>query len=481
MQVDADSLNCCIAIVEQAEKEYTAEISKITNGAVATASQTIRITKWLAEKGVAVGSLDAAAVTSALKRKDIPEDARRVLEIRSILGSSSNLFTYCGAERTGRFAGRGPQPQNLPSGGPKVRQCDPIGGCGKFYASANDKCPWCGTSCSFSNEASWCPEAVEQALSLIQSKSLKTVEFVYGDAVKTVSGCLRGLFCAAKGHELICSDYSAIEAVVLAELAGETWRQEVFRTHGKIYEMSAAKITGIPFNEILEHKARTGEHHPARKTIGKIAELASGYQGSVGAWKAFGADKHVGDDAKILEAVKKWRKDSPAIVNFWYGIERAAQSAVRNPGQTHSYRDIKCIVLDDILAITLLSGRKLYYHSPALTEDMTPWGRKVFRLSHMGWHNTSKKWMRLDTYGGKLTENITQATARDILAHALVNLEREGYPVVLHVHDEVVCEVPEGAGSVEHLENIMGQMPYWAQGWPIKASGGWRGKRFAKD
>jgi len=300
VSIDTKGVDNCISIVNAAFEKYNREFRDITK---CSASEIQRFKKWLSTQGIAVKSLDKPSVLSILEREGLPVDVKRALEIRQSLGSSSvkklfsiknrlnadgrlrGLFQYHGADRTGRWSGRGPQPQNLPASGP-VDQ--------------------------------WGIEQVDHALGLIATGSLTSVENRYGDAVKTAAGCLRGLFQAAPGHELICSDYSAIEAVVLAMLAGEQWRIDVFKTHGMIYEMSAAKITGVPFQKFVDHKKNTGEHHPHRKKIGKVSELASGFGGSVGAWKAFGADKFMTDE-EILKNVWSWREASPKIVDFWGG------------------------------------------------------------------------------------------------------------------------------------------------------------------
>jgi len=490
VHIDRKGLDDCISIIEQAAAKYDREIIGWTHGAITSASQVKKIGEWLSSQGVFMDSLEADEVEETLKKEDLPHHCRRVLEIRASLGSASvkklfailrrltndgrlhDLFAYCGADRTGRWAGRGPQPQNLPAKGP---------------SSIND----------------WNIEAVERALSVIGTRNLAFVEAVYGDAVAAVSGCLRGLFSAPDGHELICSDFSAIEAVCLAELAGETWRQEVFRTHGKIYEESASKITGIPFEEFIRHKEQTGSHHPMRKKIGKVAELASGYGGWIGAWRAFGADDHFDNEWDLKQAIIKWREESPAIVEFWggqwrrrshgwafdpelFGLEGAAVSAILNPGYSFSCRSITYFVQNDILFCRLPSGRNLVYHQPRLTQGTDNYSKKpVWKISYMGWNSDYKKgaigWMRLNTYGGKLCENVTQAVARDILAYAMLNLDKAGYTIVLHVHDEIVVEVLIGTGSIEEIERIMGTMPYWCKNWPIKAAGGWRGKRYRKD
>jgi DNA polymerase len=393
-------------------------------------------------------------------------------------GRLTDLFAFCGADRTGRWAGRGPQPQNLPASGPKVICCT---GCGTVRWKGNPTCR-CGATAA--DPCDWGANAVEAALADIATGNLDWVTQQWGDPVAAVSGCLRGLFTAGPGCDLICSDFSAIEAVVLAELAGETWRHEVFRTHGKIYEMSASKISGVPFEDFIRHKEETKHHHPLRKKVGKVAELASGYGGGLGAWKAFGADEFMTDD-EIQTNVKAWREASPAIKAFWYGLQDAAFRAVQCPGNCYAYRGIAYGVKDDVLYCQLPSGRTLTYHQPRLEPDTTSWGKPTMRLTYMGWNSNylagAIGWVRLDTWGGKLTENVVQAVARDILAYAMRGLDAAGYPIVLHVHDEIVAEVLRELGSVEEFEQIMGRMPPWAAGWPVRAAGGWWGLRYRKD
>ena len=507
--IDRLALDNCIAVVNEATEQYTAELQRITGGAVGTAGEVSKIQKWLATQGVhtSTGALDADAVGDTLARVDLPPAARRVLEIRKSLGAASvkklfaidrrlaadgrlkDLFAFCGADRTGRWAGRGPQPQNLPNSGPKVVRCKECGHI-RWAKLAHCRC-WAAEA----EPTDWGIDAVTVALEDIAGRNLQWVEQEWGDAVGVVSGCLRGLFAAAPGHDLICSDFSAIEAVVMAFMSGEQWRMDVFNTHGKIYEMGASKITGVPFEEFMRHKQETGQHHPHRKKIGKVSELASAYGGGLGAWKAFGADAFMTDD-EIQSNVKAWRLASPAIAakrddrngvlpGFWYGLQEAAYNAVTLPGNCYEFRGISYGVKDDVLYCRLLSGRMLTYHQPRLEVGTTSWGASTVRLTYMGWNSNYQNgpigWMRLDTYGPKLAENIIQAVARDILAYSMLSLDRAGYPIVMHVHDEIVAEVPSGTGSVEEFEQIMGKMPPWCAHWPIKAAGGWRGDRYRKD
>ncbi|MCP4209804.1 MAG: hypothetical protein GY767_22575 [Shimia sp.] len=488
---DTESLNVCQRIIDEATGRGQARIMELTGGTMATLNSGKQLLAWLASVGVVLPNMQAETVTQALEDDSLPPAAREALGLRSSLGSASvkkvasmlrytcrdgrmrGLLQYCGANRTGRFAGRGPQPQNLPNSGPAVSQCPE---CGVIMGGK-----WKSHACTCGGVlegAKWGPEAVDAFLNYAPGKSLPVVEHYWGDAVACVSGSIRGMFCAAPGYDFISSDYSAIEAVVLAFLAGEEWRMEVFRTHGKIYEMSASKIVGVPFEEMLKYRERTGDHHPTRKTVGKVAELASGYQGGLNAWKAFGADKYMDDD-EIRKNVRAWRVESPMIVKFWGEVERLAHAAVEAPGTVFKYRDLAFEVVADVLFVILPSGRRLNYHQPRLT-PVVKFDRPCMELSFMGSHPLTKKWVRLTTFGGRLTENITQAVARDILTHALVELDKAGYPMVLQIHDEVVCEVPVGVGSVEELERIMATLPEWCASWPIKAADGWRGKRYRK-
>ena len=518
VQVDEKALDDCIAVVRQAENRYLAELRQITGGVVQTAGQGAVIIAWMSANGFTTTSIDADHVEAALKRTDLTAPVRRVLEIRQILGLASvkklfaltrmkntdgrmrDLFAYHGAG-PGRWAGRGPQPQNLPKAGPKVVRCPH---CTRVHWAAypNHECPVCRGVELAPTAVAWGIEATESALITLATRDLDTVEKYWGDALSCISGVLRGLFVAAAGKDLICSDYSAIEAVVAAMISGEQWRIDVFRTHGKIYEASASTITGTPFEEMMAHKARTGQHHPDRNKMGKYAELASGFGGWIGAWKKFGADEYMTDD-QIKEAILKWRAASPMIVEMWggqwrqpnpdvwqfvperYGLEGMAVNAIENPGQKFTYRCITYQVRDDVLYALLPSGRELAYHEPQLNLQRDPRGNLVQAISYMGYNSDYTKgaigWMRIDTYSGKLFENVVQAIARDILAFAMVNLEKAGYPIVLHIHDEAVAEILKAFGSIEEFERIMGGLPQWAWDWPVKATGGWRGQRYRKD
>lgn len=479
-------------IIAQAVIRYHAELAAITGGIVQTADELDAIKAWMLTRGVPTpDGLTKDSIPELLEIPHLPPDVRRVLEIRTVMGSKSvtktaamlyemsdrddrirGLYTYAGACRTWRWAGNGAQPQNLPSTGPEVIRCK---GCNTVRWEGLPVCLSCFSS--ESGPAEWGIDAAQACITTILHGDLDLVETLWGDALTAIAGCLRSFLLAAPGNEFISADLNSIEAVVLAELAGETWRQEVFRTHGKIYEMSAAKMSGVPFEEYLRYREETGMHHPDRKR-GKVAELASGYGGWVESWKNFGADKWM-TDAECERDVIAWRKANPMIIKFWAGLEAAAMNAIRNPGVEYAFRGHVYLVHQETLYCRLVSGRCIPYHQPRVSEELW-FGKMKDQISYMGL-NPQKNWARLWTRGPKLCADVTQATARDIFAPSLVRLELAGYPVVLHTHDEAVAEVVAGTGSVEEVEAILSQGEPWCAGWPIRATGGWRGREYRKD
>lgn len=516
--IDTEGLANCIEIFKQAETRYLIELQTVTGGAVNSIGEMTKRSagdKWMIAQGFDFPSLDKEHVELALKHNTkLTPAVRRALEIRQIVGSASvkklfaidrmvnsdgrlrDLFMYQGAERTGRFSGSGSQPQNLKNSGPDSTECLDAA-CGAWTAGSPKVCPACGYRCTQPHE--WGNAATEAALRYIATRDLDRVESNWGSAVELAASCMRGLFVAAPGYDLVCSDYSAIEAVVLACLAGEQWRIDIFNTHGKIYEASASKAFNVPLDEMLDHKKRTGKHHPLRKK-GKVRELANGYNGWIGASKNFG---HKGTDEEIKEDILKWRDESPHIVEMWggqwrkhphrwqftpelYGVEGAVIRALQNPGTYTQYRELyfQHDTRADVLYITLPSGRRLAYHQPRLTVGRDQRKLDVLKISFMGYNTNSQQgpigWVRRETYGGRIVENICQAVARDILAAAMLRVEAAGYPIVLHVHDEIVSEVLKGFGSIEEYEALMMIREPWFSTWPIKAAGGWRGRRFRK-
>jgi DNA polymerase len=531
--VDVESVHACIAVLQQAHSKYNAELYQITDGTVARASEIGKLQEWVADcTGYRMKSGDTEAVEEAIQwlyKKiddggndggDIAQYAPvlRALEIRNLIGSAAvkkvyamarmatrddrlcDLFIYHGA-RTGRDTHADVQPGNLPKSGVKIRWCTDVE-CGRSYALANAACPWCGASDAFSDvreKGVWDASAADDVLEIMRHGNLELVEYFYGDAVLAISGCVRSLLVAAEGHDLICSDYSAIEAVVLAMLSGEQWRIDAFMRGDSIYYHGAAGVTGKTYQFYVDYKSENGVEHPDRSKIGKVAELALGYLGWVGAWRKFDSTDNFTDD-EVKELINKWRSASPMLVECgggqtrgkpWrpdrfenYGYEGMFLNAILYPGQVFEYRGIKFNVQDDILFITLLSGRKLTYHSPRAERQERFQGVETYALSYMTWNSNPAfgaiGWVRMDTYAGKILENITSATARDIMAHAVVNLEKANYPVVLRVHDEIASEVRKGFGSEQEFESIMADLPWWAKGWPVRCGGTWRGRRYRK-
>lgn len=457
--IDRPAVEAMIYAYEQELAEGNSRLRQITAGLVRTVRETSKLADWLATRGVSLPRTDKGSSRTDKKalqkiETDDPE-VLEVLKIREKLSLASvdklyafrytscgdgrirGLFNFYGA-RTGRWTASGIQPQNMPSG---------------------------------------MVDDIESTLSRFKRGD-------FGDNITAdISGSIRGLLRAAPGKDFISSDYSAIEARVLAELAGEDWRREVFKTHGKIYETSASKITGTPFSQITKD-------HPERK-LGKVAELASGYGGWINAWKAFGADKFFNNDEEIKRSILKWREESPKIVDFWggqfkygrpflYGLEGAVIQAILNPHKREVVNSYISFEYDgNNLYCYLPSGRRITYRDAHL-QDVNYYGKPKKAIKYKSWSWNPVGWRTFELYGGLIAENVTQAVSRDLLAHAICELEDAGYPVVLHIHDEIVVEVPEGFGSIEEVEAIMGNSPSWASGWSIVASGGWRGKRFRK-
>lgn len=521
--VDMAAVRDCIAVVNEVLVAYDEEMFNLIG---LRTSQAKKLVEWLANNGVMgsdgrpVKSLAAEELEFLYEQRDsYTYPIGRVLEIRGLTASASvkkvfsmanhasrdarlcDLFIYHGA-RTGRDTHADVQPGNLPKAGPDLRWCDNTGICNRPYAKRFDQCPWCGCSAAFSSEESpvekdkgWCFEGVEHVLEVLQMRSMHALEHFFGDALLCISGVVRSLLVAKEGHRLICSDYASIEAVVSAVLTGEEWRVEAFRRKEDIYLHGAAGVTGKTYEWYKENGFKK---HPDRQKIGKPAELGLGFGGFSGALFAFGFE---GEKAEADKVWMAWRAASPAFEEMWggqyrgvpwrptsiefFGLEGAAVNAVLKPGELFFFRGITYQVLDDVLYCMLLSGRRMAYHQPRLWYGAKRDGWvECYSLTYMTWNTNAKMgpkgWVRMETYGGRLFENVVQATARDIMAHAVVKLERAGYPVVLRVHDEVAAEVPEGFGSLAEFEAILTDLPDWAKGWPIRAAG-WEGVRYHKD
>lgn len=334
------------------------------------------------------------------------------------------LLQFCGANRTWRWAGRLIQVQNLPQN--KI-------------------------------------EDLEAARSILKSGDFDLLEMLYGPPPFVLSQLIRTAFVPSSDSRFIVSDFSAIEARVIAWLADEHWVLDVFRDHGKIYEATAANMFKVPFETITK-----GHENYDLRAKGKVATLACGYQGGANALIAMGALNSGIPEEELDGLVKQWRKANPNIVKLWYAAEEAAITAVREKTTIKLAHGVKYRYAGGMLFADLPSGRSLCYVNPRIKPDSK---FNKDGLVFDGMDQVKKKWMPHRTYGGRLVENLIQAIARDCLAESLVRLDNEGYKIVMHVHDEVVLDVPIGTGSVEHVTAVMGEEISWAPGLPLKAAG----------
>ena len=457
--VDMDFVHGALEMGDTVRTELTDEAVKISG--LNNPNSVRQLSQWLSDKtGSDVSNLRKETVAEMLGREDNSDDVQRMLEIRQELGKTSTkkydaieeavcedgrvrgLLQFYGANRTGRWAGRLVQVQNLP----------------RTYT-----------------------EPLDLARELVKGRKLDALRVIYGSPNDTLSQLIRTAFVAAPGNVLIDADFSAIEARVISWLAGEEWRLNVFRTHGKIYEASASQMFGVPLERI-----KKGNPEYALRQRGKVAELALGYQGGVGAMRNMDVGNLLADlsDDEVQGIVNRWRSTNPKIRNMWHNFDGAAAEVIINGGTVRVRdcvlaREYDCLRGTTCMTITLPSGRKLHYIDPAVGENR--WGGSS--LSYMGMDQTTKKWKRIETYGGKLVENCVQAIARDCLAQAIDRLEAAGLPVVFHVHDEVVIDVAPFGTDKEMLKKVVGIMTTpipWAQGLPLGADG-WVGQFFKKD
>ena len=400
-------------------------------------------------------TLRKSDVTELLGKEIESASARRVLQIRQELCKTSvkkyaameqcicpdgrirGLLQFYGAGRTGRWAGRLVQVQNLPQ-----THVEPL----------------------------------DTARELTRQGLTDALSLIYGSVPDTLSQLIRTAFIAPEGHLLVDADCSAIEARVIAWLADEQWRLDVFNTHGKIYEASASQMFGVPIDRI-----KKGNPEYALRQKGKVAELALGYGGSSGALKNMGALKMGLTEEELPDIVSRWRDANRRIKDLWYAYENAALLAVSEgkPTMTHKVmfaREYDALRGQDFMTIALPSGRKLYYAKPFIGQNR--FGGES--ICYSGVNQTSRKVETIETYGGKLTENITQAVARDCLAESIERLEAAGYPVVFHVHDEVCIDIEESRANLADVCRIMAIRPEWAQDLPLKAEG-YVSKYFKKE
>lgn len=444
--VDMDLVTSALHIDETVTSELMQEAVNLSG--LDNPKSVKQLTEWLNEElDEEILDLRKSTVSSLLDTVE-SDKARRMLEIRQELAKASvkkylaiedavcedkrvrGLLQFYGANRTGRWAGRLVQVQNLP----------------RNYL-----------------------ESLNHARECVKARKLDALRIIYSNVPDTLSQLIRTAFVAEPGNVLIAADFSAIEARVIAWLAGEQWRQEVFATHGKIYEASASAMFGVPIEQI-------DKHSPLRQK-GKIAELALGYQGGPGALIAMGALDMGLTEEELPEIVHRWRSANKRIVDLWYSLENAALKVM----ETSAPVGVQGLIIaregdyqngQDFLTIRLPSGRKLYYTRPFVEVNE----KNRTALHYQGVNQKTRQWEIIPTYGGKIAENVTQAIARDCLAESLVRLAHAGYQIVFHVHDEIVLEVPaatpeEAESHIAAITDIMAQPISWAPGLILKAEG----------
>ena len=429
IMIDRDLVEQAIKIDEISGADLTAQMQKLTD--LENPNSVMQLKGFLAEKGIEAESLGKKDVAEMIKTA--PPELAEVLELRLQLAKSSvkkyqamqnavceddrcrGMFQFYGASRSGRWAGRLIQLQNLPQ--------------------------------------NHLPD-LEQARALVKAGDYEMVKMLYGNVPQILSELTRTAFIPAPGYKFIVSDFSAIEARVLSYLAGETWRSDVFKNNGDIYCASASQMFGVP---VVKHGVNG---HLRQK--GKIAELALGYGGSVGALKAMGAlDMGLSED-ELQPLVSMWRESNPRIVQYWWKVDTAVKTAIKEhvPTQVGS---VQFFWKSGMLFIELPSGRRLAYVKPRIGENK--FGGES--ITYMG-TDAQKKWNRIESYGPKFTENIVQAISRDILAYAMNTLK--DYRIVGHVHDEVIIEAPAEV-SMNDVCELMGQTPPWVPGLLLRADG----------
>lgn len=449
IRLDIPTIERAKVIVDRHRKIQNERLATLTGYAVSSANAVTALRHWMEKRGVFTADLTGPTVTKMLGDDGLPPDVYTALQIREEVGRSSlakldamiesadtdmrarGLLQFTVAT-TRRWGGRRVQPQNLPRPHWKEDECD---------------------------------AKVEETIRLIHSANpLEALLDAFGSVADPISSALRAMFMAEPGRELIAADYAAIEARVLAWLAGELRRLEVFKSGADIYKITAGDIYGVDPKDVDK----------SQRQIGKIAELALGYQGGHNAFLRFATAYGVkGITIPFATEIKdKWRGANKNVVRFWYALERAAVSAIENPGKVFAAGDhIRFRFTGRHLLMRLPSGGYLYYPFAKINGD----GQVEF----FGQDTYTRQWGRQTTYGGKLAENATQAVARDILANGLLLVEDAGYPIVLHVHDEGVAEVANGYGSGKEFAELMATNPDWAKGLPLKAEP-WTAERYRK-
>lgn len=440
---DEDLVSGALYVNNVSERLLFDEACRLTGLANPNSAQ--QLLGWLEEKGIPLQNLQKDTVSEALQMEGLPGEARKVLEIRQQLGKTSikkyeamdyamcddgrirGLTQYYGANRTGRWAGRLVQMQNLP----------------RNYL-----------------------KTLDYARNLVKNKNFDGVRILYGNVPDTLSQLIRTAFIPSEGNKLVVADFSAIEARVIAWLAGEQWVNEVFATHGKIYEATASQMFHVPVEKIAK-----GNPEYSLRQKGKVATLALGYQGGTNALIAMGALNMGLTEEELPDIVQRWRNANRRICDLWYSVEQAALTVMQT-AQTQSINGLIFSLEGDMvygqsfLTVRLPSGRKLFYPKPFLQENQ--FGKMALHYYTVG--QNTRKWEVASTYGGKMTENIVQAVARDCLAETLKRIDARGLQVVFHVHDEVIIDAPQET-TVDEICGLMAEPIPWAPGLILKGAG----------
>ncbi len=443
VRVDTNLIAGALAIDSHSTECLTAEAFRITG--LSNPNSATQLQQWLSGKGVDIPNLQKATVEEYLQREDLPDDARKILEIRQQLGKTSikkyvamdtakgaddrvrGLTQFYGANRTGRWAGRLVQLQNLP----------------RNYL-----------------------KTLDYARNLVKDKNYDGIKLLYGNVPDTLSQLIRTAFIPSDGNKFVVADFSAIEARVIAWLAGEQWVNEVFATHGKIYEATASQMFHVPIEKIAK-----GNPEYSLRQKGKVATLALGYQGGTAALIAMGALNMGLAEEELPDIVQRWRSANPRIRDLWYAVEQAALTTMQTAQPQGIYGLIfryegDLVYGQSFLTVQLPSGRKLFYPKPFLQENQ--FGKMAIHYYTVG--QQTRKWEVASTYGGKMTENIVQAIARDCLAETLKRIDRMGLQVVFHVHDEVIIDAPVSI-TVDEICDLMAEPIPWAPGLILKGAG----------
>jgi DNA polymerase len=439
--IDQELVGGALQISNHISEELSSKAKELTG--LNNPNSIAQLKRWVEDNAnIQIDSLNKQTVSELLSTKTGSDAVQTMLRLRQEMAKTSvkkyeamqavmcldgrvrGLVQFYGANRTGRWAGRLVQVQNLP----------------RNYL-----------------------ESLDTARELVKKQKVEALQLVYGNVPDTLSQLIRTAFVPRGGCHFAVADFSAIEARVIAWLAQESWRLDVFHTHGKIYEASASTMFGVPIELI-----RKGNPEYALRAKGKVAELALGYQGASGALIQMGALQMGLSEEDLPDIVQRWRASNRRIVDLWYAVENSAVKCVESGSPSFLSCGISFTRDSERMMITLPSGRRLFYTAPQLIPD----DRGYKRLYFMGLNQSSKRWELTQTYGGKLTENIVQAVARDCLANAILNLYQAGYQINFHIHDEVILEIPDKSNqSLEEAIELMCQAPRWADGLPLRADG----------